>query len=468
MTARHSKSVSASLSRVHALASSRTARTRAVGCASALGVLLGSASAAHAGGTLPMALTSYLDTSANVAHVFYQATDGGVYDLSAPLSQAAQGNYTCTQPLPSMHYNMAGRTWGPVPGAATPGGGLVSAFDGTTGYLYYIGDDGGVWAASGNPPTAVTATSINVAVGGGAATPAGQPQRWTVPGGIGLAPLGYEGVTSAATLAAAVSGGQQFVFYQGATSTKLQYLAYTGLSWFYSSAGTAAPNALNGRGLAATWSSTGPAVVYDDTAGNADVLTYGCHSSGTIRWCGFSAQDTLNIEFQGFLSAASIFQNGSSGIEVVGPDQSTTVPAIDTATNADATGAWTTGGINVPVLQAGPSLLLSTGSSATAPNGLSSWLYYIGSDTLIYSSNGTKLLHPRLCHPSCDGWPATSTANTAFTPLTGFYSPVDANVYLYFLDTVGNVYQIILSQSTAAQTDSGGVITPSACPRAMN
>jgi hypothetical protein len=472
MTDRRSKSKSQSLyaALVRAVPSSARARACAVGCASAVGLHLGSASTAHAGGTLPMALTSYLDTSANVAHVFYQGTDGGVYDLSAPLSQAAQGTYSCSQPLPSMKYWMQSRTWDVVPGAATPGGGLASGFDGTTGYLYFIGSDGGVWGASGNPPTAVTATSLNAAAGSSAVMPAGVPQRWVVPGARGMAPVGYLGVTSSATLAAAVAPGQQWIFYQGTTGTNLRYLVnapFTTGGWFASSLGAAAPKALDGRGLAATWLPAGPALIYDDAAGDAEVFSYGCTVTGNLGMCRFVPQDTLNFEFQGFLAAASIY-DGSSGLEVIGPDQSVTVPTIDTANNANATGAWTNGGVQVPVVQSGPSVLLSTGSSATAPNGQSSWLYFVGADGLIYSSSDGLLTPPHVCLPACDGNPAESTSNTPFSPLTGFYSPLDANVYLFYLDSWGTVFQIVISQGSARKLDVRTGITPSICPQAMN
>ncbi len=442
--------------------------------------VLGSSLPASAS-VLPMALTSYVDTTTNVAHVFYLAEDGGVYTASAPLGQVSSStSWSCQSALPPMSFKAGfggAGNYSVVTGGMMPGSNLAAAYDGTNGHLFYMGNDGGIWAADGNPPNAASAHSVNKLVSA-APMPQSQATSWCLPttcfGKVCHFGSCFQGVNNPATIAASPRPGEQNILYQG-TDGVLHNLNF-GWPWFSGwqmlNVGNNGVNALNGRGLASSGVFSNEAF-FDNAIGGAEIWSqWGVFGqNGQPPGLTWGQDDSLNVDYQGFLGASGTYQGGNMGIAVAGPDPSTSLPALDTANNADPTNAWTVGTTNVPVVPAGPILKVGAGWEITAPNGQSSWTYFVGSDGQVYTSDGHVLSDRALVY--CKGCTtpiaAQSTANTKFTPLTGFYSTVDSSTHVFYIGADNNVWEFNLPGGTLPSNTLSLSFTQinSGCPLAM-
>ena len=116
--------------------------------------LMAVSSVAHALPGLPFAISSYFDTARNANQVFYMDGFGGI-DVQSYTDGVSGACRSCTRTLPSCTLAYSGST--PIGCTSlntaefAPGGNLVATFDGSSGHLYYTGNDATLWEAWGNP-----------------------------------------------------------------------------------------------------------------------------------------------------------------------------------------------------------------------------------------------------------------------------------------------------------------------------
>jgi hypothetical protein len=385
---------------------------------------------AHARIGMPMAISSYYDASRSLRQLFFLDGQGGI-DV-ASFTDGVSGAWSCTQVLPSctVAYNVG------TPLGCTslntaefaPGGNLVATFDGSTGHLYYIGNDAKLWEAWGNPPSSANVHSLTVA-SGASSVPYSQ---WSTCESFWLPGSTMPCLNPAATLAAYdVSPSDQHIFFRGLSDGRLHETYYNG-TWHdrLLPATTNMSNALSGIGETAFWDGSVGHVFFEDQSSSVNEFYW----YNNNWWGGLSAGNGPSSP-RYFLAGLASSTGGTFHESVYGSSSTAGVIAQASCTSG---ACWTESTITPPGGQVWGSPMLAFSSPTQ------DWVFYVGGDNNIYSSQAGAPINVSA------GAPAVGQSGTPVhqSPLTGFWDAKIGYALVFYVGPDSHVYQLFASSPT--------------------